>query len=188
MMIGFIGAPGCGKSTTAFGLCYRLKQEGYPVEFIAEYARRHIMECRLKGIVYKGGFEGQKVIYGQDNANTLFYRDHSDAVTVLDGSTINCYFYGYGILDMVEEAAKYDILFYTPVKELVPVAKDANRVQNMQEILDLGQRWEEKIRPLMSRVNNIIELPGYPHQTCEQMVDMAYAVIHNYFLEKKRAA
>jgi GTPase SAR1 family protein len=188
MLIGFIGAPSCGKSTTAFGLCSKLKQEGYPVEFIAEYARRYIMECRRDGIVYKGGFEGQTVIYGQDNANALFYREHSDAISIMDGSTINCYFYGYEILDLAEEAVKYDLLFYTPVTDIPPTNKDLNRVQNKTEILELAQRWEDKIRPLMKQIPHIVELPGYPFATVDEMVDHAYTIIGERFLRQRLAA
>jgi hypothetical protein len=188
MLIGFIGAPSCGKSTTSFGLCYKLKQQGYAVEFIAEYARRHIMECRVKNAPYKADTAGQSIIYGQDNANTLFYRTHCDAMTIMDGSTLNCYFYNFDLLDLADEATKYDLLFYTPVTELPPPIHDKNRIQNKTEILDMAKRWETKIRPLMAQTNNIVELPGYPHATQDQMVEFAYNTIINRFFAEERAA
>lgn len=188
MMIGFIGSPGCGKSTTAFGLCYRLKQNGYPAEFFAEYARYQIMQTRLKGQTGNGGDEGQKRISQQDSDNALFYRDHADSITITDGSTLNCYFYGIDDLDFAAEAAKYDLLFYVPVTDAPASVNDPNRVQNRQQILEMGQRWENRIRPLMADCDHIIELKGYPHATTDQMLDTAYALITDRLSTRKLAA
>ena len=189
MLIGFIGTPSCGKSTTSFGLCYHLKKRGYTVELVTEYARRHIIDCRVKGIPGNGGYEGQKIIYGQDSNNALIYRKYSDAVTVTDGCTINCSFYNdFNHLDLVEEANKYDLLFYIPTEDVPPVPGDANRLQNREQILTLARKWEEVIRPLMAQVPHIVELRGYPHYTVDQMVDAAYTVIDDRFFKKKLAA
>lgn len=189
MLIGFIGAPSCGKSTTAFGLCYKLKCSGHAVEFIAEYARYQIMQYRAKGIPNSnGGTEGQKNIYAQDSANTEFYRKHADAVCIMDGSTINCHFYGIEEMDFVAEANKYDLLFYIPTTDVPFVADDANRMQDKQQILEMAKRWEVVVRPLMSKVNNIVELRGFPYQTHEEMLNEAMSVIQERFFAKKIAA
>lgn len=189
MLIGFIGTPSCGKSTTSFGLCYHLKKLGFGVELVTEYARRHIIECRINGIVGNGGFEGQTIIYGQDSANALLYRNHSDAITITDGCTINCSFYNdFNHLDLVEEANKYDLLFYIPTEDVPPAPGDANRIQNRAQIMALAAKWEEVIRPLMEKVPHIVELRGYPNFTTDQMVESAYAVIEERFFKKKLAA
>lgn len=188
MLIGFIGSPGCGKSTTAFGLCYRLKQNGYAAEFFAEYARYQIMQCRLKNIPGNGGDDGQAIIYAQDSGNALFYRNHADSISITDGSTLNCHFYGIEDMDFAVEAAKYDLLFYVPVTDVPLTLNDPNRVQNKQEILAMARRWEDRIRPLMGQLPHIVELPGYPHQDTEQMLDKAYAVIMNRLSLSRKAA
>ena len=176
MLIGFIGAPSSGKSTTALGLSFLLKKQGYAVEFLPEYARRHIMDCRLKGVTGNGGYDGQTVIYNADRANSLYYRKYSDAVTIMDGSTLNCYFYnGFMHISLTEEAKLYDLLFYIPVLDAVPVAAfDPNRVQDTDEILSLGRKWEERIRPLLSVTDNIVELAGYPVKSQDEMAAEAY--------------
>lgn len=38
-IINFFGGPGCGKSTLAAGLFYKLKLEGHSVEFVTEFAK-----------------------------------------------------------------------------------------------------------------------------------------------------
>lgn len=38
-VINFFGAPGCGKTTTALGLSYFAKRDGFSVEYVAEVAR-----------------------------------------------------------------------------------------------------------------------------------------------------
>lgn len=177
MLIGFIGAPCCGKSTTAFGLCHSLKTQGYAVEFIPEYARRQIMETRIKGGVGNGGLDGQNIIYAQDSGNALLYRNHSDAINITDGSTLNCYFYDYEVLDLAEEAKKYDILFYVPIGDVPPTKQDVNRVQNRAESMAMTAKWEAAIRPLMTTAPNIVELRGYPYQTAEAMLQQALSVI-----------
>jgi cellulose biosynthesis protein BcsQ len=46
-VINFYGGPGTGKSTTAAGLFYKMKSEGYKVELVTEYA---------KDVVYQESF------------------------------------------------------------------------------------------------------------------------------------
>lgn len=181
MLVGFIGAPCCGKSTTAFGLCHHFKTQGYAVEFIPEYARRHIMETRLNGGIGNGGDAGQQVIYTQDSNNALFYHEHSDALCITDGSTINCHFYGYPALDMAQEAQKYDILFYVPIGAVPPTKTDPNRVQNQAESMALAQLWDDTMRPMLGVIPNIVELRGYPYQTAEAMLTQAIAVVEEKF-------
>lgn len=188
MMIGFIGTPSCGKSTTAFGLCYHLKKAGYPVEFVVEYARRRIIECRLEGIPGNGGVAGQRLIYKTDSDNTLFYRDHANAVSVMDGSTINCFFYGFDPMDFDAEAAKYDLLFYIPTTDIPMSVMDANRMQDRDAILKMADRWEAVVRPLMKKHAHIVELRGYPHQNEDAMVAEAFAVVSDMLSAKKQKA
>lgn len=189
MLIGFIGAPGCGKTTTAFGLCSLLKKSRYPTEFVAEYARRHIMECRIKGIEKNGGYAGQEIIYSQDSHNAWLYRNHSGCVTVTDGCTINCSFYSdFNHLDLAEEAQKYDLLFYIPMLKGIPFVADANRFQDSAEILALAAKWEEIVRPLMARIPHIAELKGYPDVTPDQMAENAFTVFQSLFSSEQIAA
>lgn len=188
MLIGFIGAPCCGKSTTAFGLCNALKKQGYAVEFFAEYARRHIIETRIKGGFGNGGLEGQKKIYACDTENAAFYRTHSDAISITDGGTVNCYFYGLDTLDIATEAAKYDMLFYVSITDVPPTQCDSTRVQNRDESMAMAIQWDNVIRPLLGVIPNITEIKGYPLQNPDAMVEQAMSEIQNYIRVDKRLA
>ncbi len=188
VLIGFIGAPSCGKTTTALGLAYRLKQQEYVAEFVPEAARQKIIECRIEGIPGNGGIEGQKKIYAADHYLHTLYRDHAQSIIVSDGSTVNCFFYGLDILDLVEEANKYDLLFYIPLTETHYLDNDANRMQNRAEILEMGKRWDAAIRPLQQSCPHIVTLPGYPHVTNTQMVEAAYKEVIQRRLPQKIAA
>jgi len=42
--IGFIGAPGAGKSTLAYGLVYGLKKSGYEVELVPELIKQRVTQ------------------------------------------------------------------------------------------------------------------------------------------------
>jgi hypothetical protein len=190
MLIGFIGTPSCGKSTTAFGLCYRLKKEGHPIEFVPEFARRRIIDCRVQGIDGIGGVDGQHVIYSMDHTQHVYYRDHANAITITDGSTVNCYFYGLDTLDLAHEAAKYDLLFYIPMHDVVYDTGDANRRENREQLMKMAQRWEATIRPLMKDAPNIVELKGYPHFTADETAEAAFHIVNERFLktQEKKAA
>lgn len=190
MLIGFIGSPSCGKSTTAFGLCHELKKRGYAVEFFAEHARRQIMETRIKGGIGNGGMDGQHIIYNQDCDNAAFYRDNADAISITDGSSVNCYFYGLDTLDLTAEMAKYDVLFYVSMTDVPPDNSDANRVQNNTEILHMAERWDHVIRPYLGKVANLVEIRGYPSQTTEAMLDQAISVVRDYLVttQNRKAA
>lgn len=188
MLIGFIGAPGCGKTTTALGLAYRLKKEEFAAEFIPEAARQKIIECRVAGIDGNGGLEGQKKIYEADNYLHTLYRDHANAISITDGSTVNCYFYGLQTLDLAEEAAKYDLSFYIPVTDTAYKNNDANRMQQRDEILRMGALWESLIAPLQKTLPSIVTLTGYPHASPEEMIEAAYGHVLQRFNPHKIAA
>jgi hypothetical protein len=188
MLIGFIGAPSCGKTTTAIGLVYRLKKEGFVAEFIPEAARQQIIECRAKGIEGNGGPEGQKKIYATDKYLHELYRDHSSGFSITDGSTVNCHFYGLEEMDLVAECGRYDLQFYIPLTDTPYQGGDQNRIQNHKEIIAIAKGWEEKIPPLQQQFSNIITLQGYPLQTQDQMVEAAYTHLQRFFLTAKQQA
>lgn len=45
-VINIFGAPGCGKSTTAAGLFWRMKCDDMSVELVSEYAKACVFEDR----------------------------------------------------------------------------------------------------------------------------------------------
>lgn len=47
LIVNLFGGPGCGKSTTASGVFYRLKKAGLNVELINEYAKEKVWEGHI---------------------------------------------------------------------------------------------------------------------------------------------
>lgn len=47
LVVNLYGGPGCGKSTTAAGVFYKLKLWGYNAELVSEYAKDLVYEGRL---------------------------------------------------------------------------------------------------------------------------------------------
>ena len=58
-VINFYSGPGCGKSTSAAGLFFRMKSEGYSVELVTEYAKDKAYEGHLSCL------EDQIYIFGK---------------------------------------------------------------------------------------------------------------------------
>lgn len=179
MLVGFIGSPCCGKTTTAFGLCHTLKTRGHAVEFFPEYARRHIIQTRLDGGIGNGGIDGQRQIYARDCTDAAFYRAHAEAISITDGSSANCYFYGLDTLCLRTEIARYDILFYVSIGAVPDAGNDANRVQSNVEIMHMAERWDKTLRPLLGQVPELVEIRGYPHQNLQDMTAQCVAVIES---------
>lgn len=187
MIIGFIGAPSCGKTTTALGLCYRLKLEDKPAEFIPEAARQKIVESRIAG-TFEKAFERQQKIYAEDTYLHNLYRYNGDNIAITDGSTINCYFYGFDMLNLAEEALKYDVLFYIPLTEVSYSGGDTNRIQRPDEIAALGALWHKAIVPLQQQFPHILTLEGYPRYSQTEMVEAAYRAFTDFISAKQKAA
>lgn len=142
LLVGFIGAPISGKTTTAFRLFATLKNFGIPGEFVTEQAR--IMIARAKEfsgqVKLDDGFQFQ-ICAEQNKAEQLMVKSCLNGLVVTDSSSLNSYLY-------LSEAAKttaidtvfsglaqnYDLLFYCPP---VPafVIKDPNRVHSREESL-----------------------------------------------------
>ena len=51
-VINLYGGPGCGKSTVSSGLFYKMKSEGYCVEYVSEYAKDLTYEERYNILIW----------------------------------------------------------------------------------------------------------------------------------------
>lgn len=88
IVVNMFGAPGCGKSTTAAGLFYKLKLLGYEPELVREYVKR----WAYKDI--KVGKYDQPYLFGkQSNYETELY--HKCPVVVTDSPMIMASFYNW---------------------------------------------------------------------------------------------
>lgn len=73
-VINIFGGPGCGKSTTAAGIFYKLKLEGYNVEYVSEFA---------KELTYGKDFKklsDQLLIFGEQHHRIYKLRDQVEII------------------------------------------------------------------------------------------------------------
>lgn len=155
MLIGFIGCPGSGKTTTAALTFADLKEMGVAAEFIPEQARLHIAEKRLSLHQAPGS---PVVLHDNDQVDILCRQSEAEAtmvqscgpetIVITDSSTFNSLLY---MSDACREEIwsawwegrlKYDLLFYcAPVKGFS--SRDPNRVHDQQQArevdLKIGQ-------------------------------------------------
>lgn len=69
-VINLFGAPGCGKSTTAAGLFWRMKCANMSVELVSEYAKECVFENRMNLIL-----EDQLYIFTQQHRKLFRIKD-----------------------------------------------------------------------------------------------------------------
>ena len=101
MLVSFLGSPCSGKTTTAAMLFAKLKEDGLPAEFLAEYARLYIANKRVNSLKEKTKFnltdEDQwNILKMQASQEELF--DESlvgtvDGMVVSDTSCLNALLY-----------------------------------------------------------------------------------------------
>jgi nicotinamide riboside kinase len=130
-VINLIGGPNTGKSTTAFGLMYRLKQRGVRVEYAAEYAKEMVHEHRSNIL------EDQLYILAKQNRRILRLKDSCEYI-VTDTSLLLNIVYDRGLHPTLTEVAKsyfadYDNLIYFLPRNYDYRFDSSNRVQSSHE-------------------------------------------------------
>ena len=91
-VINLFGSPGCGKSTQAMGLAYRMKMMGLNVELVTEYAKDLVWQDRLDNML-----DQQEYIFAKQNHRLHRLRGKVDYV-VTDSPII------FGIVYMSHDA------------------------------------------------------------------------------------
>jgi hypothetical protein len=160
MLVGFIGAPCSGKTTTAAKLFAALKDMGLPSEYIAEKARSYIAAKKFalradnREHLFSLGDEDQIAIaHTQYRAELTM--NTKDVVVVTDSAVLNSLLYmtpsaqnSESVLALMREAvSKYDILFVcAPVPR--PAGEDPNRVHDEAASFALHAQIERLLAPL----------------------------------------
>ena len=161
MLIGFIGCPCSGKTTTAAMTFADLKTMGIATELIPEQARLVIAEKRVRqnlkpeDTVELTERDQAEIIGKQEEYETLLLQACGPEVTLIaDSSVLNTLLYMEPELraEMHDEVAeflpRYDLLFYcSPVKP--PSAQDPNRVHSYEQSLKI----DREIPKLLSEFN-----------------------------------
>lgn len=161
MLVGFIGSPCSGKTTTAAKLFAELKDMGLPAEYVAEKARSHIAKKRF--------------LLRKNNQEHLFYLDDDDQVTIAnsqhtaelimneenvivitDSCVLNSLLYMTPSMQeredlrkfMEEAISKYDIVFICgPVSR--PKGEDPNRVHSEAASIHIHNQIEALLTPYL---------------------------------------
>lgn len=158
MLIGFIGAPCSGKTTTAARLFAELKDNGTPAEFITEEARMYIavkrLECQDRGGTFTLNDQDQFSISGnQFDKEYTMIRAAPTSVVVSDSCVLNSSlymsddFYRSSVVKNRMEAAlaNYDLLFVcAPVR--LSNSLDSNRVHDKAQILVIQSKIDKLLQ------------------------------------------
>ncbi len=104
-IVNFIGAPGCGKSTLALGLCSFMKVNGYNAEYVPEYIKTKIAKY---GSDNTRIFDQLEIITNQNALIKDYYKNCDYVVT--DGALINSVVYAQYTQDMQLRSANKDIV------------------------------------------------------------------------------
>jgi hypothetical protein len=160
-LIGFVGSPYSGKTTTAALLFGELKKAGIQVEYLPEYARDRIREMKDFNHSIRLDESMQQYIRDiQEKLESRHLKHNGDgAITITDGSTANSFFYG-GSDNLEAEIGRYDILFFSRNIE-ERSATDDNRVHD----IEFSKQMENKVLASLNMVcpllkTNIVELNG----------------------------
>lgn len=173
MLIGFLGSPISGKTTTAARLFAELKDGGYSSEFIPEQARVLIAQRRYDAskkneeMKTLDDWDQFTIMIRQNNMEEIFSFASSRSLVITDCTAFLAMLYmtpefrnEKKVLDMaVNSAKRFDILFRChPVNpgELY----DPNRVHSFEQSQILDSQLDDVIKFIGIPVEKIIELVG----------------------------
>ena len=149
VLIGFIGSPCSGKTTTAARLFADLKDFGYVAEFVPEQARLYIAHQRqlTSETVTLTDADQFQILKSQRSAEELML--HGDTIVVTDSSILNTLLYlssefqSESFLKEVDVAARrYDLLFRCPPVQTTAIC-DPNRVHSFAQSVELHGRLDQ---------------------------------------------
>lgn len=191
MLIGFIGSPCSGKTTTAAMTFADLKGMGLPSEYIAEQARLYIAERRVEmqlkpeDSLKLEDIDQYMIMTRQERTEvTLTTACGSGTIVIADSSVLNALLYlspegrkQSGVVRLTESAVKrYDLLFYcAPVKR--PRNLDPNRIHTEEQSLAVDRMIPEILREFAPDLIPI-QLFGNPQ--------MRHAEVTKALLERRR--
>jgi len=88
LLVNFMGAPGCGKSTTAAGAFFELKRQGWNVELITEYTK----ELIIRGDTHT--LSDELLVFAEKYRRVAQMKDVDIVIT--DSPLLNSVIYGGG--------------------------------------------------------------------------------------------
>jgi len=159
VLVGALGAPLAGKTTTIALLFGELKKIGVSVDYLPEYARTRIREMKAMDTIGKLDENHQMFIRDkQEYYENLYLENNGEgSITLSDGSTANSFFY-QGSEDFSTEVARYDLLFFC--RNIETEVKDENRIhdKNFSNRVEAEMLTEiNKLCPLLRNKVTVLE-------------------------------
>lgn len=168
MLIGFIGCPNSGKTTTAAQVFADLKQLGISSEFLPEQARYHIAKKRWSESLSPSQSvplqdeDQEKILDQQAKTESIFKKAcGQDVILLTDTCTYNSLLYmspecqDNEIRKRNWNYCKYDLLFYSKPIPYETNLLDPNRVHSETEALKIDSRIPELIKTLNLTVHPV---------------------------------
>jgi nicotinamide riboside kinase len=146
LFVNLFAGPGCGKSTTAAGLFYTLKNNGYNAELIQEYAKDKVWGEDFKTLKF------QPYILGKQLYRQFRLVDQVD-IAVTDSPVLFSYIYkGLGWVEGMDDVVlrQFNLfnnlnIFLVRNNEVHPY-NPKGRTQTEQEAEDLDSKIEDMLR------------------------------------------
>jgi nicotinamide riboside kinase len=189
--IGICGGPCSGKSTLARALVGKLSLAGHNTEYVSEYARYHINECKRNGLLVRDPLHQQIILHNQLKWENAVPEEVQYVVS--DSPVVISVVYTYMLSDihtnynhktyylqyyeqMLEHINRYQYLFYLPNE--IEFKSDGTRSQDATRAKDIGER----IRAfLIFHGFNWKEIKG----SLDERVDQCYGTITEGYSSKK---
>lgn len=181
MHIAFIGSPASGKTTTAAMVFSRLKEEGYPVEFVPEYARLYIAQARSDSTIRNidlQDFDQREIQETQMRWELAVSKSCGSKIIIVSESwSVSSLLYMKVLSPLVITKAQRaimntDLVFYCPPLKASRVV-DPNRVHNRKQSLCIDKQIPKLLQQLGAP--EPIALKGTPLLRASQVVTTIFS-------------
>jgi hypothetical protein len=176
MLVGFLGAPISGKTTTAALLFASLKESGYVSEFVPEHARLFIARRRYDAVrlgepvAPLNDLDQRSILYGQYQMEKVFSQDSSRSVIITDATAFLALLYmspGNRVLGDILPHAKASAKAFDLLFRCYPVQAgdlyDPNRAHSFEQSLALDQQLDDIMSLVGVDRERVVDLVGPTH-------------------------
>ena len=189
MLIGFIGCPCSGKTTTGALLFAKLKEAGFVAEFLPEQARNYIAHLHYHNI-QSGSSDTQIVLTDQDQINIMMQQFslekrfkvvcQSDSAIIADSSSVNALFYMSNearksattqlLCETITKRKHYDVIFRcSPIYEKT-ISNDKNRIHSQDQSLAIDAQISQVLDDYFLDSFPVVLLEGSIKQRASQAI------------------
>lgn len=158
LAIGFLGGPGCGKTTASVGLYNRLKKEGLEVELVSEFAKELILENNKTALSY------QKYVWATQ-CYRMYCAYKRTQLVITDAPILLGAIYNENIsqsfLDVIlEEHHKFNNINIIVPRDLSRPYSMAGRIHSLTESIAID-----------NRIINLLEINNIPYITLNEVTE-----------------